>query len=48
MKTLHCRNAGFDCEGVICANSDNEVLTKLPSMLCKNTGFLLLQNLLNN
>ena len=26
MKTLHCRDAGFDCEGVIRANSEEEVL----------------------
>ena len=28
MKTLHCRDAGFDCEGVIRAGSDEEVLTQ--------------------
>ena len=28
MKTLHCRDAGFDCEGVIVANSEEEVLSK--------------------
>ncbi|MFN0124587.1 MAG: DUF1059 domain-containing protein [Blastocatellia bacterium] len=26
MKTLRCREAGFDCEGVIEAASENEVL----------------------
>ncbi len=26
MKTLHCRDAGFDCEGIIRANSEDEVL----------------------
>lgn len=26
MKTLHCRDAGFDCNGVISANSEDEVL----------------------
>ena len=26
MKTLHCRDAGFDCEGVIEADSADEVL----------------------
>ena len=26
MKTLHCRDAGFNCEGVIRANSEEEVL----------------------
>jgi predicted small metal-binding protein len=26
MKTLHCREAGFDCEGVIHANTEEEVL----------------------
>jgi predicted small metal-binding protein len=26
MKTLHCRDAGFDCEGVIHANTEEEVL----------------------
>jgi predicted small metal-binding protein len=26
MKTLHCRDLGFDCEGVIKANSNEEVL----------------------
>ncbi len=26
MKTLHCRDAGFDCEGVIRGNSEEEVL----------------------
>ena len=28
MKTLHCRDAGFDCEGVIKAATDEEVLTQ--------------------
>lgn len=27
MKTLHCRDAGFDCEGVIKATTDEEVLS---------------------
>ncbi len=27
MKTLQCRDAGFDCEGVIRANSEEEVLS---------------------
>ena len=26
MKTLHCADAGFDCKGVITANTDEEVL----------------------
>jgi predicted small metal-binding protein len=26
MKTLHCRDAGFDCQGVIRANTEEEVL----------------------
>ncbi|GAB2775295.1 DUF1059 domain-containing protein [Salinimicrobium soli] len=26
MKTLHCRDTGFDCEGVIRANTEDEVL----------------------
>lgn len=26
MKTLHCRDAGFDCNGVIRANTEEEVL----------------------
>ena len=26
MKTLHCRDAGFDCKGIIQANSEEEVL----------------------
>jgi predicted small metal-binding protein len=26
MKTLHCRDAGFDCQGVIQANTEQEVL----------------------
>ena len=26
MKTLHCRDAGFDREGIIRANSEDEVL----------------------
>ena len=26
MKTLHCRDAGFNCEGVIRGNSEDEVL----------------------
>jgi predicted small metal-binding protein len=26
MKTLHCRDAGFDCEGVIKGNNEEEVL----------------------
>jgi predicted small metal-binding protein len=28
MKTLHCRDAGFNCEGVIRANSEEEVLSQ--------------------
>lgn len=28
MKTLHCRDAGFDCEGVIRGKSEDEVLNK--------------------
>ena len=28
MKTLHCKDAGFECEGVIQANTEDEVLTK--------------------
>ncbi len=28
MKTLYCRDAGFDCEGVIRANSEDEVLNQ--------------------
>ena len=28
MKTLHCRDAGFDCEGVIHANTEEEVLSQ--------------------
>ncbi|MFN8348556.1 MAG: DUF1059 domain-containing protein [Spirosomataceae bacterium] len=27
MKTLHCRDAGFDCEGVIKATTEEDVLT---------------------
>ena len=27
MKRLHCRDAGFDCEGVIDAESSDEVLS---------------------
>jgi predicted small metal-binding protein len=26
MRTLHCRDAGFDCDGVIKGSSDEEVL----------------------
>lgn len=26
MKTLHCRDAGFDCDGIVRANSDEEVM----------------------
>ena len=26
METLHCRDAGFDCEGVIQASTEEEVL----------------------
>lgn len=28
MKALHCKDAGFDCEGVIRANSEEEVLNQ--------------------
>ncbi|QHV98914.1 MULTISPECIES: DUF1059 domain-containing protein [Spirosoma] len=28
MKTLHCRDAGFDCEGVIKASTEDAVLTQ--------------------
>ncbi len=27
MKTLHCRDAGFDCDAVVKAATDDEVLT---------------------
>ena len=28
MKTLYCRDAGFDCKGVIQANTEEEVLNQ--------------------
>ena len=28
MKTLHCRDAGFDCQAVIRANTEEEVLNQ--------------------
>jgi len=28
MKTLHCRDAGFDCEAVVRANTEEEVLSQ--------------------
>ena len=28
MKTLHCRDAGFNCEGIIRGNSEGEVLNQ--------------------
>lgn len=28
MKTLHCCDAGFDCEGVIKASTEEDVLTQ--------------------
>lgn len=28
MKTLHCRDAGFDCEAVVKANTVEEVMTQ--------------------
>jgi len=28
MRTLHCSDAGFDCKGVIRANTDEEVLNQ--------------------
>lgn len=28
MKTLHCRDAGFDCEGIIRAGTEEEVMTQ--------------------
>ncbi|WP_461131133.1 DUF1059 domain-containing protein [Spirosoma aerophilum] len=28
MKTLHCRDAGFDCEAIVRAETDEEVLTQ--------------------
>jgi len=28
MKTLHCSDAGFDCQGVIRANTEEEVLNQ--------------------
>lgn len=31
MKTLHCRDAGFDCQGVITANTEEEVLRQAAS-----------------
>jgi predicted small metal-binding protein len=29
MKTLHCRDAGFDCEAVVKANTEEEVLQQV-------------------
>ena len=26
MKTLHCSDAGFDCKGVLTANTEDEIL----------------------
>ena len=26
MKTLHCRDAGFDCDGIVRGNSNEEVM----------------------
>lgn len=31
MKILHCRDAGFDCEGVIHGKSEDEVLNQAAS-----------------
>lgn len=28
MKTLHCRDAGFDCDAVVKASTDEEVLNQ--------------------
>ncbi|ADB39500.1 DUF1059 domain-containing protein [Spirosoma linguale] len=28
MKTLHCRDAGFDCEAIVRADTDEEVLAQ--------------------
>jgi predicted small metal-binding protein len=28
MKTLHCKDAGFDCQGIIRATSEEEVLNQ--------------------
>ena len=28
MKTLHCKDAGFNCEAVINANTDEEILNQ--------------------
>jgi predicted small metal-binding protein len=28
MKTLHCREVGFDCDGIIRANTEEEVLSQ--------------------
>lgn len=28
MKTLHCRDAGFDCEAVVSATTEQEVLNQ--------------------
>ncbi len=28
MKTLHCRDAGFDCEAIVQADSEEEVLAQ--------------------
>jgi predicted small metal-binding protein len=28
MKTLHCSDAGFDCKGIISADTDEEVLAQ--------------------
>jgi predicted small metal-binding protein len=29
MKVVHCREVGFDCEGVVRADSENEVLRQV-------------------
>jgi len=29
MKILHCRDAGFDCEHVVCAESEEELLRQV-------------------
>ena len=38
MKTLHCRDAGFDCEGIIRGNNEEEVLNQAAQHALKVHG----------
>ena len=47
MKTLHCSDAGFDCEAVIHAETDNEVLAQAAAHALKVHGTVVTEDMAN-